>query len=218
MTQSVIEGCNHKHIYIIRTREFFTQDMPIYKVGRSSHMQRRMSQYPKGSELVMCARVDDEVLAEKELIAEFAAHFQARPDIGAEYFYGDVNHMMDIFFTCTKRHNGGTTRSLEVDSPPSEESSSPTPATEQSCDAIREFVHEFMTRDLKSNVPLIVIYNRMNELNKLGGCGIQSLKSKLVPILGKTSDQIVVNGVRKRNVFRGWRITDGHATDNVLPS
>ena len=67
---------NKGHIYVIWTREFKTQNLPIYKIGRTSQnitnkgTCKRLEQYPKYSEQVMCVVVDNCFAAETELMNE----------------------------------------------------------------------------------------------------------------------------------------------------
>ena len=67
---------NKGHIYVIWTREFKTQNLPIYKIGRTSQnitnkgTCKRLEQYPKDSEQVMSVAVDNCIAAETELMNE----------------------------------------------------------------------------------------------------------------------------------------------------
>jgi hypothetical protein len=83
------------YIYIIREREFRRFGEPVWKPGMTANesIQKRFSQYPKGSELIFAARVSDAVAAEKELLQLLEAHtgLTHRKDIGREYFEGKLD-------------------------------------------------------------------------------------------------------------------------------
>jgi hypothetical protein len=76
-------------IYLIREREFKRMNEPVYKVGRTINYSKRMSQYPKGSDLLFMSKVPDCVQAEKDILQVLRAEFEHRVDIGAEYFEAD---------------------------------------------------------------------------------------------------------------------------------
>jgi len=82
------------HIYILCEREFAERGTPIYKVGRTTNINRRFSQYPKGSEMLLSVRVGQVNETEKQLLGIFRTDYIARTDIGSEYFEGDVLSMM----------------------------------------------------------------------------------------------------------------------------
>jgi hypothetical protein len=88
------------YIYIIREREFRRFGEPVWKPGRTEHesIQKRFSQYPKGSELIFAASVSDAVAAEKELMQLLASHrgLIHRKDIGREYFEGELEVIYGI--------------------------------------------------------------------------------------------------------------------------
>lgn len=88
------------HIYLIREREFITSGQNIYKIGKTGQSGlKRAKQYPKHSMIEIHLRVRDYHAVERELIAEFKQRFIHRPDIGAEYFEGDPNQMLDLIYT-----------------------------------------------------------------------------------------------------------------------
>ena len=91
------------YIYLIQEREFLTQNLPIYKIGKSNQENcRRLDSYPKGSKLILCIEVDNCDLIEKELIKKLENEFTRRKDIGNEYFEGNVD---EIKFHITHRIN-----------------------------------------------------------------------------------------------------------------
>tara|TARA_B100000945_G_scaffold71805_1_gene54811 strand:+ start:4175 stop:4768 length:594 start_codon:yes stop_codon:yes gene_type:complete len=83
-------------LYIIKTRESIRLNEPVYKIGRTSDIQNRILQYPKGSNLITCISVSNQHTAEKILIREFSEKFTKRIDMGNEYFEGDLESMKSI--------------------------------------------------------------------------------------------------------------------------
>ena len=69
----------------------------VYKIGRCQDISKRLSQYPKGSQLMYCKTTTDQVLAEDIIIKTFEAHFVCRREFGYEYFEGDVQEMIQQF-------------------------------------------------------------------------------------------------------------------------
>ena len=82
------------HLYLIREREFIRMSEPVYKFGRTSNIQYRFSQYPKGSELCFYSSTLDMRKSERELLSIMRNKFVLRDDIGAEYFEGDKAAMI----------------------------------------------------------------------------------------------------------------------------
>lgn len=82
------------YIYLLREREFKRLNENIYKIGRTDQcISGRMSGYPKGSELILCLRVVNNVNAEKSLIKMLKIYYKRRLDYGNEYFEGNVLNM-----------------------------------------------------------------------------------------------------------------------------
>jgi hypothetical protein len=81
----------HGYIYLVRTREFKSQNRPIYKVGRTSQCPdtriTRLHKYTKGSEihLILQCHPHDVGLIEKDILAEFCLKWLPGPD-GSEDF------------------------------------------------------------------------------------------------------------------------------------
>ena len=85
------------YIYLIWEREFWSQNINIYKIGKSKQENcRRLQAYPKGSRLIMIITVEHVDQTELELINIFKQKFIQRSDIGTEYFQGDCKSMIDI--------------------------------------------------------------------------------------------------------------------------
>ena len=96
------------YIYILILREFIRSGDPIVKVGRTSDVGRRMSEYPKGSRLLLCIYCEDIVSTETEILRILDKTFIRRSDIGRESFEGDINMIMTKVesYILTKRIGG----------------------------------------------------------------------------------------------------------------
>ena len=99
-------------IYLIYPREFHTQGMPVYKVGRSSQgisangLCKRLQQYPKGSIQMLSFWVNNGVEAEREVIQRLlmCSELEQRVDIGKEYFEGSIGTIYDIMQGFSREH------------------------------------------------------------------------------------------------------------------
>lgn len=49
------------YLYVIQEREFVRSDEDVYKVGRTYNVAQRLSQYPRGSDLIAALPVLDMV-------------------------------------------------------------------------------------------------------------------------------------------------------------
>lgn len=85
---------NAGFIYLVCEREFLSNGLDIYKIGMTENILKRMSQYPKGSQLLLALYTNDVKFHERFLIDKFCMDFKARVDIGREYFQGDVACMI----------------------------------------------------------------------------------------------------------------------------
>lgn len=54
-------------IYVIKTRDHLLVNKPVYKIGRTTNLEHRMSQYPKGSFLLLTQNVADTEYVEQRL-------------------------------------------------------------------------------------------------------------------------------------------------------
>jgi len=81
-------------IYLLVEREFVRSGETIVKVGRTTDVVRRLSQYPKGSKLLFCMYCDTLVATESELLLLLDKAFKRRPDVGRESFEGAINSII----------------------------------------------------------------------------------------------------------------------------
>ena len=85
-------------IYLLCEREFLNSENPVFKVGKTTEMNKRMSKYPKGSHLLFCMTYDDIHEKEKRVLKMMEDNFTKRTDIGKEYFEGDHKLMINDIF------------------------------------------------------------------------------------------------------------------------
>lgn len=81
------EGDPSGHIYLLMEREFINAGEPIYKIGYSQQVQRRIASYPKGSRVHLLIHVPDCKEFERRALMLFRAKFQPCLDIGREFAY-----------------------------------------------------------------------------------------------------------------------------------
>ena len=87
-------------IYLIREREFIRLNENTYKIGRTKQEpNKRLSGYPKNSEVIVFIRVFDCDIMETTLIKVFKKKFIHRKDYGREYFEGDKDVMRAEIYT-----------------------------------------------------------------------------------------------------------------------
>ncbi len=98
---------NMERNYIIQEREFIRSGNPVYKIGKTFQtMMERLAGYPKGSEIIISYEVIDSLYVESLIIAKFREKFERQNDIGREYFKGDKNEMIDLFYKiCSENKN-----------------------------------------------------------------------------------------------------------------
>ena len=78
------------YFYIVHIREFITQNLPVYKIGRTESIEKRMKQYPKGSLFVLALPVNDQYMCEKEIKNMCKKKFKQCTEYGSEYFEADL--------------------------------------------------------------------------------------------------------------------------------
>lgn len=99
------EDVMYGFLYIVWVYDFIERGEPVYKIGTTKNICRRMREYPKKSVLLFSMYNDDYIGYERYLIKKFEKTFTLRRDLGHEYFEGDVNKMMEIMFTYTSRYS-----------------------------------------------------------------------------------------------------------------
>jgi len=97
-SNSTVDNKVNGIIYLLLEREFIKTGENVYKVGKTSNINKRMSKYPKGSFLYFSVVSDDIDRDEKEILSVFENEFIQRRDIGSEYFEGDNKLMIKQIF------------------------------------------------------------------------------------------------------------------------
>ena len=89
---------SHKHhLYALVEREFRKSGEQVVKYGRTSvGLTERMAQYPKGSVMLCSCAIEPALLekAEAAVLSSAREKFRACPEIGREYFSGDIDAMI----------------------------------------------------------------------------------------------------------------------------
>lgn len=92
-----VEQENYGTLYICRPREFVRLNELTYKIGKTErYFNRRMHQYPSGTQVIAIVMTPDIHNAELEVIKHFKLLFQHMPTYGAEYFAGDITQMKRV--------------------------------------------------------------------------------------------------------------------------
>jgi len=90
-------------VYIMHTRECLNANLPIYKIGRSHNLGKRIKQYPSGSNIICVMPCKTSIICEQLLIEIFKTKFIHKKNYGNEYFEGDyevmVQTIIDTLFT-----------------------------------------------------------------------------------------------------------------------
>jgi hypothetical protein len=81
-------------VYLLHTREFISTNVPIFKLGRSNHLDNRVKQYPNGSKIMLMIACNNSVSCENNLIKLFKAKFIQKLYYGREYFEGNYVDMI----------------------------------------------------------------------------------------------------------------------------
>jgi hypothetical protein len=85
-----------QYVYLLQEREFTKTHEDIFKIGKSTQSNiKRLTQYPKGSILLIQLSCLDCTKCEKMIMRKFKEKYIQRLDIGHEYFEGDYEIMID---------------------------------------------------------------------------------------------------------------------------
>jgi hypothetical protein len=82
-------------VYLLHTREMCTQNKPIFKLGRSYHLEKRVKQYPNGSKILLTLECKNSKACEAALIKIFKTKFIQLKYYGTEYFEGNCYSMIN---------------------------------------------------------------------------------------------------------------------------
>lgn len=89
---------NEEYIYIIHRKEFIDTNQSIYKIGRTSQENPfdRLSDYPKGSKIIMVKQVCKSKMIENEIVKQLSKSFYREKKYGREYFNGNALEIRKI--------------------------------------------------------------------------------------------------------------------------
>ena len=79
-------------VYLIQQHKEVLHDPNVLKIGRTDNIHRRIKEHNK-PRVITVYEVANEKLVETKIINVFNRKFKKRPDIGIEYFEGDIDEM-----------------------------------------------------------------------------------------------------------------------------
>lgn len=92
----------NQSIYLLQEREFVNSNENVYKIGKTTQEGlRRLSNYPKGSRLLLQIHCNDCTKCEIEIIDIFKKNFISR-DESKEHFQGSCELMITLIYEITK--------------------------------------------------------------------------------------------------------------------
>ncbi len=98
MSNDIYKKPNTNYIYLVKLRQFIKTNENIYKIGRTSqNCIKTISQYPKGSEIIIFRKCINSINLETELIKNFKIKYKHQESYGNQYFEGnEINMINDI--------------------------------------------------------------------------------------------------------------------------
>ncbi len=88
----------------MHTRECLNAKLPIYKLGRSHQLDKRVKQYPTGSQIICMLPCKLSIICEQLLIEIFKTKFIHQKTYGNEYFEGDYELMVQTIIDTLFNH------------------------------------------------------------------------------------------------------------------
>ena len=84
------------YFYIIHEREFVRSGEQTFKIGKTGQNPpwKRLSAYPKDSELILLIKVPNKDIFENKIISIFKKKYRQMLEYGNEYFEGDIDEMV----------------------------------------------------------------------------------------------------------------------------
>lgn len=84
------------YIYIVHCKQHINSHEKIFKIGRTSDVERRLKGYAKGSIIIYNIYVKNEKNFETCVLKKLSENFKQRLDCGREYFEGDVDKIIEL--------------------------------------------------------------------------------------------------------------------------
>ncbi len=176
------ENNHNGYIYVIWVREFKTAGEPVYKIGRTSDVSRRVSQYPKGSQLLFCVTTPNMCKTETELLTMLGDHFVKRQDIGNEYFEGDITRMLTLVLDKIRLGNELPTFSGLVKGTGNDQS--PLPPKRDPMQSVSEFVQTHREDLSNSTREVLKLYEQYMRWDGVIGMGCKTFTKILKEMYG----------------------------------
>lgn len=91
------------YVYVILLRECISQQLHIFKIGRTTDIFSRYKAYPKGSKILFVHYVDNYIEAETDILQALKAspHIEQKMEFGSEYFQGPFLELSRIVYDCS---------------------------------------------------------------------------------------------------------------------
>jgi len=94
-----------EYLYIVWPRKHLIANEPVYKIGRTTDIERRKKEYPSGSALLFVDTIKDSNTAEVELKKHLCnTDLKQRTDLGSEYFEGDISIIKQAIVSVTTKN------------------------------------------------------------------------------------------------------------------
>jgi len=89
------------YCYLVWCLSEHTRGIPIYKIGKTTNLYKRLSDY-RNAKIFSVNRVNDSDKCEEDIIKQFRTTFKlisksSNTNCGNEYFEGDINEMIKLF-------------------------------------------------------------------------------------------------------------------------
>ena len=83
-------------LYLIHMREFISTQKPIYKIGRSNNLNKAISHYPIGSNLLFLSLCKNINSCEQKILKIFKERFIQEKFYGNKFYSGNLYEMLDV--------------------------------------------------------------------------------------------------------------------------
>lgn len=167
-----------EHIYLVQLR-----DEDVYKIGRTSHIRKRMTQYPNESVFHLICECKNTKAVEKKLIELFKSKFEQKFIYGREYFHGSLSQMKKLIFEQTTDY--------------------------ESSDELREFVDTHLVKTQSKND--VITLHALKKYIENKNLAIDINKQNLTPFLGIPRPIVRIQGKLHKNAFLCWKFDDEFA-------
>lgn len=102
-------------IYLLQEERFIETNKNIYKIGRSGHIYKRVSQYENGTIVYLMIACNNSETIESNLLSIFNKDFKGVKYYGNEYFMGDLHAMKDTIIEYIKTTTNNDIKLINMD-------------------------------------------------------------------------------------------------------